>query len=97
MVTCLWVGRTPRLRVTLPFAAPHPKGQGWPGVEALAPSAGYQGPVLILKLRLPVGPGPVPQPRVPLLPIPNEEIAFPYAATCCGDTFINAWEALGLQ
>lgn len=74
-----------------------PKGHGWPGAEALASNPGYQGLVLILKLRFPVGPGSVPQPRVPLLPISNKEIAFPSVITCCGDTFINAWEVLWLQ
>lgn len=94
----LW-GKTIKLSgfsipVTLSSVPPrHPKGQGWPGAEALARSCGYGGPVLILQLRLPVGAGSVPRPRVPLLPISEEEIAFPYGTPRCGDAFINAWGA----
>lgn len=43
--------------MNLPLVPPClPKGHGWPGAEALARNPGYQGFVLILKPRLPVGP-----------------------------------------
>lgn len=43
--------------MNLPLVPPRiPKGHGWPGAEALAWNPGYQGFVLILKPRLPVGP-----------------------------------------